>query len=176
MGYDMSFTNKPGDGSDGYFRLNIWAMSRYEAAMRELGMVYGGNHRADWPEHRPYPNDTAKQAAFDQACEDLEYGDGTTTVTGEPLAKARDYIAKKRAALAFHPDGGDTIPAHKFGTNDGWHVTPAEIKAALAAYQSREGRDAVIAEHVNAGLRRAHWDTWINYLERAVDHDGFQVF
>lgn len=175
MGYDMSFVTKPTDGSDDYFRLNIWGMGRYQAAMHELGMIYGGDHRADWPEYDVFPNDKASQEAFEQAIDDLRYGDGTTAVTGEPLDKARDYVTKARAALAFHPDGGDVIPAHKFGTNDGWIVTPDEIKAALAAYQSRDGRDAVIAQHVGDGERRTYWDQWIDYLERAVNHHGFEV-
>lgn len=79
-----------------------------------------------------------------------------------------------------HPAGGSTIPVHKFGSNDGWIVTPAECLEALAAWHAHtegERDDALSA----AGIDRNDpawaklWRQWLAFLELAAHCEGFEV-
>jgi hypothetical protein len=53
---------------------------------------------------------------------------------------ARECSPRCRPSRAPGPpdlgrDTGGTIPSFKIATNDGWHVTPAEVRRALGAYR-----------------------------------------
>ncbi|GHO60047.1 hypothetical protein KSB_85220 [Ktedonobacter robiniae] len=89
--------------------------------------------------------------------------DGKSDPYPSPLSTAEARITDVQAEI---PTG---IPAYKFGSNDGWLVTPDELSAALAAY------DACIADGVEPPAF-TWWGDWINYLRRAASHGGFRVW
>jgi hypothetical protein len=173
MGYDMHFVRR---GDDDYIRLNVWGMGTYAQLMHELGMVYPSTSRGGWPEWDRYPDDEKKQEQFEAAHEHLEYGvELDAPAPDDVLAAAREYVEAGRVIRVTHPDGGQVIPSHKFGTNDGWIVTPNEIVAALAEYLHRDG-GRIVLDRLGTEDRKAYWDQWIDYLRRAVENDGFEVW
>lgn len=176
MGYDMSLLTTP-KGDSGYFRLNVWAMDRYRGAMRQLGMIYStDSSQAAWPEWNRYPDDRQRQDWFEAANEHHEYDEVLPDgIPDDILAESRAYIAASMSARRYHPGGGNVIPSHKFESNDGWIVTPDEIRAALAAYEAEQNRNETLSELASAGSARDYWDSWIDYLRRAVDFGGFAV-
>lgn len=73
------------------------------------------------------------------------------------------------------PDKPTGIPVDKLCSNDGWLVTPAEIRAALASYGTLDPRDEA---HILDECQVAdpeYWGRWIDYLRRAADRGGFRV-
>jgi hypothetical protein len=93
-----------------------------------------------------------------------EYAEGATVSTEQ----ARAFEAYQReldAVLSWHGPEVPGIPAHKFGTNDGWIVTPAECEAAVR----------LAAEHEPPATDADYWAKWINYLDRASKEGGFEV-
>ena len=174
MGYDMHFVQR---GHDDYFRLNIWGMGTYTQVMFDLGMVYISKSPGGWPEWNRYPDNQEKQGQFEAAHAHVKGGeDLAEDVPADVMATTREYVAQSDEILRHHADGSDVIPSHKFDTNDGWIVTPAEILAALAAYDARPDRDEHVLARLGGADRKAYWDTWIAYLRRAVDRDGFEVW
>lgn len=115
MGYDMTIQHDGHlKGDKEYFRLNIFGMSRYRSLMEELGMVYDGGRGI---EENEWPEWDAEEAAKDEDAYEFQ------------------HAVKVRPLLTRHPEGGDTIPAHKLGSNDGWYVTSDECYAALARWE-----------------------------------------
>ncbi|ASU81537.1 hypothetical protein CDO52_00900 [Nocardiopsis gilva YIM 90087] len=167
MGYDMTWENDS-DQDGSYFRLNIFGMARYAEAMYRLGMLYPAD-----PGAFPEAHDHGTTWEHVDAVQDLEGGDGGRVVSGPAAAAARAYLDQVNAHLAQHPGEAAGIPSFKFSTNDGWHVTPEECRAAVKA-----ARDAT-PNQLDANFAdgdRQYWDEWIAYLERAADHGGFRVF
>jgi len=66
------------------------------------------------------------------------------------------------------------IPGIKFTSNDGWLVTPDEIRAALAQLEGSGNAD-VIREDAGEG-DIDYWLAWIHYLQVAERHGGFRVW
>lgn len=142
----------------GYFRLNIFGMSKYVDAMFELGMVHNAaTPDVEWPE---YPEDS-----FD-----------------DDSPAMREYNFRRDEAMdvaAGHP-AAETIPSYKLGWNDGWLVKPDEIRAALREldYSLTAHRDGHghISEETLELMQEDYWKQWIDYLYRAIDHGGFRVW
>jgi len=61
-----------------------------------------------------------------------------------------------------------------YGTNDGWIITPAEIRAALNACERHPDRDTVYTT-MNGLWDGGRWQAWIDYLTRAAEHHGIEV-
>ncbi|MEU7400737.1 hypothetical protein [Streptomyces sp. NPDC044948] len=162
MGYDMYIEHVPEDEDSGYFRLNIWGMSRYAQLMEQLGMVATDYPLAPWPE-KPDGIDWEDVSAVrhPEDCEGQE--------PAKPEAVA--YSKTLDEYLAWHPDPPLGIALHKFGTNDGWLVTPEEIATALESYRTHSGEEvkALLAGELD------YWLKWIAYLERAQRCGGFRV-
>jgi hypothetical protein len=87
--------------------------------------------------------------------------------------------------LSRHGDGPMTIPSFKFGSNDGWLVTPEEIAGALEAWAETDmARDHLAADRFRRGMSTKtyetisedYWRQWIEFLRRAKDRGGFQVW
>lgn len=101
----------------------------------------------------------------------LTSADFVDAADGRVSEAMRTYEAACRAVAAWHAEPPTGIPDHKIGgTNDGWIVTPAEIRAALAALaaQPEEAKAGTFAEH-------PRWDEWVDHLTRAAAHGGFRV-
>lgn len=133
------------------FRLNNYGMSTYCNAMLELGMMHHSTTpKIDW-DSMPMDYDTAEEEAA--------YYEISDRLTGQ------------------HGDNpAPTIPSHKFSGNDGWFITPAEIRAALDAWESFEaGTPNGFSADTLEVVQTDYWGKWIDYLRLAVDHDGFRV-
>lgn len=48
MGYDMIMVETPGDGFDGYLRLNIWGMGNAREIMTDFGMITWEHQARSW--------------------------------------------------------------------------------------------------------------------------------
>lgn len=157
-----------------YFRLSVWGMSCYVDIMCRLGMVYG-SESPNWPDY-PTFGDERRDEQFVEA---TEYVEGNTTQLDASIPTdirdaAHAYVEHATRIRRDHPTGGNTIPIHKFGSNDGWIVTPEEIAAALAVYDAHPDRNTILAEGFDEdGLD--YWNRWISYLRLAADHHGFAV-
>ncbi|MFJ8430396.1 hypothetical protein ACIQ9P_03730 [Kitasatospora sp. NPDC094019] len=75
-------------------------------------------------------------------------------------------IEALRAVGVAEPAG---IPRHKLATAEGWLITPAEITAALDAYQRAPFDDCAAT-----GDRIDDWQPWIDFLHLAGDHNGLR--
>lgn len=154
-----------------YFRLNIWGMGIARTVMALRGMV----HEYGYPD----------QAAWEAL---PEYDESHPDDDGGPEYRAaRDALV---GATVEHPG----IAIWKFGSNDGWLVTPIEIKSALALYKAsceasgddpvtwmpyvREtGRwaEEVCAPDVEGAQAVEWWQSWLLWLGGAAEHGGFRV-
>jgi hypothetical protein len=144
-----------------YFRLNIWGMSRCCGFMEERGMIYPSSYR-DGPQFQdlPYP----KREDFDS--EEAYYA------AEEETDRKREEL--NEPVVRFHPEGGDTIPSHKFSDNSGWLVTEEECRQAVVVNAlfdppTYEDEDTKETKPV------PWWPGWINFLERAATRGGFKV-
>lgn len=154
-----------------YFRLNIWGMGRARTAMYAAGMIYDGQaEETTWPEYSPPTVVEGGKEALLQAEDDYD----------------KEYDALCEPLRAEHPEGGDTIPAFKFGSNDGWLVTPEECHAAVVAWRKYEAKlkaDNSLAvideddEYAPAKTFAAEWwPEWIEFIDRASKRGGFKVW
>jgi len=150
-----------------YFRLNIWGMGRCRTAMYVAGMIFDGQE-VEFPEYDP-PTSAEGGAEALVAAED---------------AYAEEYDRLCEPIRAAHPEGGEAIPSFKFGSNDGWHVTPAECHAAVKAWKEHKAKlDAtdsvgILDEdgHEESAFTAEWWPEWIQFLERASQRGGFKVW
>lgn len=164
------------EAEQSYFRLNIFGMGRWRNLMYELGMIFDAAEQPEWPDIESFG------VTWDDV-ERVEYADDDfykdkPPVGAETQEKAKRYIAERDRLLAWHGQEVPGIPAHKFGSNDGWIVLPAECKAALAIYMAKLeeiGRDSMDNLIDNTTRNRGHWAKWLLYLQGAIAHDGFEV-
>lgn len=140
-----------------YFRLNIWGMGATREAMYGLGMLDAATLQLQWPEREDFDVDDAAWNAWD----------GDEPGQDAPEGLHRYYQAHEKA-LAHRPEKPTGICAFKFGSNDGWLVTPDELAAALAAYDEAAAGGASVPES-------EWWADWIGYLRRAQARGGFRV-
>jgi len=119
----------------GYFRLNIWGMGTAREVMHQLGMLDVESWHADFPEWSEGADEDAHAAACRRVTD----------------AQAR-----------LEPTG---IPVYKLGTNDGWLVTPDEVRAALAKWDAHQERPAGLPEW---------FGDWVEWL-RSCRIAGFRV-
>ncbi len=137
-----------------YFRLNLGGMRMTREAMHALGML----DTEDFPHAFPDPADFGVTAAM--------WDDWTGEPNEETPKELRTYLEAEQAVTDAQREKPAGIPVHKFGTNDDWLVTPAEIASALERY-------AQSGEKLPGGL--SWWADWIKYLRYAQDHGGFRV-
>ena len=164
-----------GKAEKSYFRLNIWGMGRYRDLMERLGMAFEDDPHPPFPKYEDYGTD----ADDADAAENPEYYENYTW-TDERLRSALKYREAVNAVLAFH-GRTDTpgIPLHKLGSNDGWHVVPAECEAAVRTWQQfvrDEGEEAALNFVDNSVNGSDYWLEWIAYLDGAARHGGFRVY
>lgn len=162
MGYDMYWIEVAEDDEtdDSYFRLGISGMSATRQEMHRQGMLMTDYERPQYPS-----------------------GDWS-----------EDF-------KSWHPKNVAGIAVHKFGSNDGWIVTPEEIRAALAIYEQklvepghaggeetidRGGAElvgdkvlemlGVAAPSLISDVDPGVWGRWIEWLEKAAERGGFEVW
>jgi hypothetical protein len=168
-----------------YFRLNVWGMGNVRTAMLDLGMAYDGAHELGcWPDY-PGQGGTGANVAAEAMGDDADpreyaakYYAGLE-ITDADIAEATAYHEQAKAFRKEHPPGGETIPVHKFGSNDGWIVTPRECLNALAVWHATpEGMRIDAFE--KAGMTDPDWGRtwkrWLAFLELAAHCDGFEVW
>lgn len=65
------------------------------------------------------------------------------------------YEAQCDELLRYHGDTAETIPSYKLGTNEGWIITPDEIRAAFAEWYPVITSDPLFAvySHLRMALR-----------------------
>lgn len=159
-----------------YFRLNIFGMARYREAMHQLGMVFDAGGHPPFPDAEDYGLTWEEYYEFQDPSESKP-GE-VSTLTQDKREAAAKLTAEADRVRAWHGPEIPGIPAHKFGSNDGWHVLPAECKAALDIYQrqlEQLGEDGVHALLERLEIDRGLWGRWVAYLNGAISHGGFKV-
>jgi len=144
-----------------YFRLNIWGMSRCCEYMNARGMLCQPGVSRQWP-----------TCPDQNAYEWVTYPDDRSHLsepTPEQIGAAEAYAAELDRLLAEHPGECPGIPVHKFGSNDGWIVTPPECTAALGALALARGAGVVDPDE-------PWWPRWVEYLRLGAEYDGFEVY
>lgn len=126
-----------------HFYLNVWAMTECRDLMNHFGMLSAA------------PPPSLPSIAADCAA----------TESAQPY----DVNLAEQSPVEL-PTG---ISVYKLSAAGGLLVTPAEIRTALAAYEStRAANPALLSEIVD----EAHWwPEWIDYLRRAAEQGGFRA-
>jgi hypothetical protein len=164
------------DAERSYFRLNMFGMGRYCDLMSRIGMTFDDpSDRPDWPEPEDYGTtyDEIEQVENREDYPDVMFAD-------EQLRRIAAYRDARDRLLSWHGVEVPGIPDHKFSSNDGWIVLPAECEAAVRIWRqfvSDEGDEeaAVIIAGVLGDKGMDYWLKWIAYLASAVNHGGFEV-
>jgi hypothetical protein len=138
-----------------YFRLNVWGMSAAREAMWKLGMLDDAFEYGEFPDAEDF-GVTSEMYDFDD----------DDPATPEPMRRYREAQNKVLGAMATPVVG---IPVFKLGSNDGWIVTPEELRVALAEYDAATLDDLA---HIPDG---DWWPKWIEYLRYAQERGGFRV-
>lgn len=182
MGFDMYFVTTPDGQAEAdevetsYFRLNIFGMGRYREAMAKLGMAFDAGDRPAWPDAEDHG--TTHEDAWAAECPEDD-PEGFKALTPERLEKANAFLSAQRDVLGWHGDADiPGIPLHKFSTNDGWIVQPAECEAAVQVWEkfaAEWGEAAVQGFLSRRGIDADYWRRWIEYLRSAARHGGFEV-
>lgn len=145
-----------------YFRLNIFGMSRMYDDMAKLSMVEDVR-TPDFPQ----AGDFGVQG---DVFYDLDEEARKTHPVFGPYARAID----EHLSASF---GASVIPGHKFGSNDGWLVTPDEIRAALAKLEALPDTDLVpVRDQWATDAGDNVFDDWVGFLRFAADRGGFRVY
>ena len=84
----------------------------------------------------------------------------------QPSPELAAYLDARDQHLQANYDA-QVIPVHKLWTNDGWHLTPEELDAALphAPTAALDRRQRPIP----------WWAQWLDYLDTARGHGGVRV-
>lgn len=183
MGYDMSTVETPTttpsgywpqiDDDPGYFRLNIWGMGMMYDVMGVAGVLDFEARHPKWPKWPPKGMSEERAEQLESIRFENEDADAPTT---PPTRAEMEQIEAHRQAetevRSKRSRKRGKVPGFKFGSNDGWIVTPEEC--------------LLIAEAVREVLAcGAEWDPksvlllilrWAAYNELAAEHGGYKVW
>jgi hypothetical protein len=177
MGFDLYWKECPhgpeeaalGD-SPGYFRLNCWAMEATCTAMEQLEML-DPDASARFPRPEQFGLDGFPEW-YDWETGPITYPDGTPEAA---FGRAVQTVVES--------DSGGRIPGYKFWSNDGWRVTPEEIRRSLAVYDHQKahapGRPLLVdPQPLGNGLHQEldWWEAWIAFMRAAAEHGGIRVY
>lgn len=152
------------------FRLNNSNMHAMCQTMLQLGMVTMAYDQQPFPKIEDFGLSHADLGLLCD-CDTQEERENHPKVGA--FGKARDAHLKD----SF---GASLIPVHKFGSNDGWHVTPEEIDNALASMAEHKGEydektwDSIVSPWVDED-GKSRFEAWVEFLRYAKDHGGFKV-
>ncbi|SDP96383.1 hypothetical protein SAMN04487905_12020 [Actinopolyspora xinjiangensis] len=149
MGFDMVVQGAPRQHSHRYLRRGVFGMLVTAQEMVRLGMAF----TSDMP---TFP-------------ESGHLSEEEFTNQGEPVTEqARTYLAQLDETLSAHGGDGAGIPLHKFGSNDGWHVTAVECADAVAAYDRARTAGTPHPNELEGDV--------VPFLRTAAQCDGFRVY
>lgn len=97
--------------------------------------------------------------------------DGWDEETGEPNAEAE-------AVLRGYNEFDGRIVLSKFGSNDGWIVTPDEIKSSLAQFDSYDDPRKAVRSALGGSdpeVMVDYFAKFVEWMRAAADHGGFEV-
>ncbi|MFE2346152.1 hypothetical protein [Kitasatospora cineracea] len=143
---------------DDYFAQSAGGMAVLRTLLREFGMLTD----AQEPHHPRF-------SEFGLTPDDF---DGPMSDGKVKPEKAEAFAAGQQAArnrLEGYDPATTGIPYYKVAYNEGFLIAPAEIAAALAAYNSRP------AEQRREAERSGSWAEWIAFLRQGASA-GIRVF
>ena len=178
------------DAGRSCFRLNISGMGWARGVMEQLGMAF---EDPTLPPNFPKPEEFGTDYDHADALESPEdYPD--VYFTDEQTRAAVKYREAVNRHLEWHGIEIPGIPLHKFGSNDGWHVLPAEAEAAVRIWKQaydEMGEEQARVSVALGGMERdcaldaegnstvdaywSQWLRWVAYLADSVRHEGFEV-
>lgn len=160
-----------------YFRLNIWGMSTMREHLHELGML-----AIHYAEHPPFP-DASDFGLDDDTLDDLGVWDleraERTTHSDE---RVRKFFTANLETITWSPPDEPGLPVHKFGSNDGWVVTPRDCKGALVALEQAEKDRPDVVEKIRDHWRGedktspSYFDAFVEFIRQAERTSGFEVW
>jgi hypothetical protein len=136
-----------------YFRLNIGGMSLACQLMLDFDMTY-----PSYPDGvYPYP-----------ANEDY---DPDTDSDPEYEAAIKQFLT---SGVRDRPG----IALHKFGSNDGWHITELECLGAVAQWRAWCDSQGLPYDHkpVHSGHEIEWWTEWVDWLEASGFQGGVVIY
>lgn len=153
-----------------YFRLNIFGMSKMRESMHRLGMLATEYDGPRWPN----PADFGIEGDDYWDYQERREINGGPQPGEEHLEK---FFQAQEEHLSWSPPDEPGLPVHKFGSNDGWVVTPRDIAGALALLDKADPKEveAVRAEWARDDGTNG-FDDWIEFLKRAGKLSGFAVY
>lgn len=171
-----------------YFRLNIWGMSTMRDIMDALGIGYWApspdfpsSDGIDWDDES-----SPEYLAWEEEANKARAQSPRPTVTNA-LGLASSEVWEQPT---FSRISGEKelfgLPLHKFTSNDGWIVTPDDIREALKIYRSLKPADilSVVKHYTDQFSDGAkpedvvEWlDRWMVWNEQAMLHgNGYEVW
>lgn len=158
-----------------YFRIGQFSMGRWVDVMLDIGMAFDDEEPPPWPQIEAYGTNWDHVEAVRYPDADAE------PLDAEARERAERYQAECDRVLSWHGKT-DTpgIPAHKFSSNDGWIVLPAECQAALKIYAAKleeigpEAMGNLLVNTIGEGAVR-RFNDWLDFIAGASKHDGFEV-
>lgn len=154
-----------------YFRWNVWGMMTGREILFRIGAMYDSTMGVGFPDAGDYGLDM----------EQVYEADGEIYPDPAKQANYEQYRLAVEIALTVPSPEQDRLPSHKFGSNDGWIVTPAECRAAVEIIDatSEERLRTAIVDAGEEGDDIAYWVDEIkrfrNFLDYAAEHDGMEV-
>ncbi|WP_146607611.1 hypothetical protein [Spongiactinospora gelatinilytica] len=158
-----------------YFRLNIWGMARYREVMHQIGMAFQDDPYPAWPKAEDYGITHEQVWAAENP---KEHPAEFAAITPEIMDQVLAYQAEQDRVLSWHGKEMPGLPLHKFGSNDGWLVLPVECEAAVRIWRKQKGLrgEVLVRDKLGSDDAFAYWLEWIEFLQGAVTHDGFEVW
>lgn len=153
-----------------YFRLNIWGMREASDVLSPLGMIH------HYGNHPPFPQ-LPDIDGFDGCGMEV---DGAYIELDEAPEKfppaAHEYQRAHEDVLRFSPEVPG-IPGWKFGSNDGWLVTPIDIQGAIAQLVNAAKAACVEPAAMLASTAgdRTYVVEFVEWMVRAIPRGGFRV-
>lgn len=149
-----------------YFQLNIWGMGRCRDLMYDFDMAYPSEPDGDFPDYDGKLDDEQDRLETENVPREQW--------PAEVLAYAEEHEAYRTSGMQERPG----IAMHKFGSNDGWIVTPIECAGAVEQWKRYCLDHDLPLTHLPVDEKGEveWWPGWLAFLAGAIDHGGFRVY